>query len=237
MQWQQQVAVVTGANRGLGRALTQALLGRGVAKVYACSRRGICDDDPRLIPVTLDITCEQQIMALTERAQDATLLINNAGINGFGDALGAPMASIQAEMETNAFGTLRLIRALVPDLRHKPDATIVNVISVCALAGMPGLAGYSASKAALFSLHQSLIPLLQEQGIQLLGAFPGPIDTEMNAGQAVAEMATAESVAQAILTGIAQRQAMIFPDSIGKEVQAQWQADPLALAGQFRQYR
>ena len=234
----ERVALVTGANRGVGMAITNALLRRGVKKVYAIARHTdnletIADD--RLVPVSLDITNHSQIDNLGKQATDLDLLINNAGVNGRGNLLTVDINIVRWEMDVNYYGTLNMIRALAPIIEANGGGNIVNMISICALASMPGLGGYSASKAALFSATQALRHTLKQKNILVQGVIPGPIDTMMNDGLDI-EMATPGSVANAILDGILSEDEEIFPDPIGLQSWQVWFDNPKKLEKEFSPY-
>src|SRR5882724_7976172 len=176
------IALVTGANRGLGKALVAALLQAGATKIYAAARdeRQIEASGSRVVPLRLDVTRPEQIAAAASQAADVTLLINNAGTLRSFNVLSATRANIEADFGVQVHGTLDVIRAFVPVLEHAPGgATIVNVLSLSSLASVPTMGGYSASKAAAYSMTQALRPELNKMAIQVLAALPGPIDTDM----------------------------------------------------------
>ncbi len=174
------IALVTGANRGLGKALVSALVEAGAAKVYAAARdeRKLSADSSRVVPLALDTTKPEQIAAAVRKANDVTLLINNAGALTSYDVLATSQADFDADFRTNVHGTLAVIKAFLPVLERAPGgATIVNVLSLTSLASFPALGGYSASKAAAYSVTQALRPQLKAKHIDLLAVLPGPIDT------------------------------------------------------------
>ncbi|HEX2875199.1 MAG TPA: SDR family NAD(P)-dependent oxidoreductase, partial [Polyangiaceae bacterium] len=146
------IPFVTGSNRGLGRALVDALLGCGVPRLYAASRSGAPHPDARVIPIRLDVTNHEQIAAAAAVARDATLLINNAGSLASYSVLSADRAQLAQDLDINFHGPLALVRALLPVLKLTAEAAIVNVLSVVSLASMPAIGGYAASKAAAWSL-------------------------------------------------------------------------------------
>ncbi|MFF5213124.1 SDR family oxidoreductase [Streptosporangium sp. NPDC000396] len=192
-------ALVTGANRGLGRAFALALLERGASKVYAGARDPGSVADQRLVPVELDITDPASVAAVAERCGDVTLLINNAGIGLRGGLIAAPsLEAARAEMETNFFGTLAMCRAFAPVLGRNGGGTIVNMLSVLSWATLPGAASYAASKAATWSLTNGIRLELREQGTLVVGVHAAFIDTDMAAGIALPKTAPAEVAAQAL---------------------------------------
>ena len=218
------IALVTGANRGIGLALTQALMDRGAGRIYAASRRGqrpgSLADDPRVTPITLDITDPEQVAAAAEAARDVTLLINNAGVLSGGSLLGegaVPLA--RRDLDTNYFGTLAMMRAFVPHLQRNGGAA-VNVLSVVSLAGIAGMGGYAASKAAALALTQSLRGELAGR-VAVHAVFPGPVDTDMVAGTEMAKASPAE-VAQRTLDGVEAGREDIFPDPMAAQFEPLW---------------
>src|SRR5215471_17621304 len=206
------VPAVTGASRGLGRALIDALLDRDVRKVYALVRdTSLVRPDPRVVPVMFDLLDPASIAAAARTAGDATLLINNASTAAFAGPLDADPSAVRDEMAVNYDGTYATIRAFVPVLESNGGGAIVNVLSLLALASTPPMAGYSASKAAAHSLTQALRPVLSARGITVHGVYPAGIDTDMLAGIDAPKTAPAE-VASRLLDGLAADLQDIFPD-------------------------
>lgn len=234
--------MVTGANRGIGRAIVEELLKRDVAKVYACSRdkeklRGLAEKDPRVVPVKLDITSSEDIRSAALHCTDLELLINNAGVATFASLLEGPISVVESDMATNYFGTLNLTREflqiLIGNSRGKGDPTgIANVLSIVSLASMSTLGGYSASKAALFSATQSMRSELHREGVTLYSIFPGPIDTDM-IRDVVMDKESPELTAGAIVSGIEEDLTYIFPDPMSREVGGMWERDPKGLIENF----
>ena len=225
--------VVTGAGRGLGRALVDALLAARVEKVYALARdTSQVRRDDRVVPVAFDLTDRDCIEAAARTADDATLLINNASIGMFADPLSADPEAVRREMAVNFDGTYTTIRAFVPVLEANGGGQIVNVLSLLALASMPWMAGYSASKAAGHSLTQALRPVLATKGITVHGVYPGPIETELMAGIETPKTPPAE-VAAGILQGIAAGDEDIFPDPNAQAMAQTWWSDPKSFERTF----
>src|SRR5689334_4186431 len=162
MDLRNSVALVTGANRGLGLALTEALLSRGARRVYAAARslsslEGIVTaGQGKVIPLELDVTSADSAARAAERAPDVELVINNAGLLAGYGILAPDVAGLRHDMETNLFGVLHVSRAFAPVLEKRRGSALVNVLSVAALASMPAIGGYSTSKAAAWSLTQAL---------------------------------------------------------------------------------
>jgi NAD(P)-dependent dehydrogenase (short-subunit alcohol dehydrogenase family) len=238
MKIQGKTALVTGANRGLGRSIVAALLARGARRVYATARRQellrelVALAPDRVVTLALDVTSEASVRAAAERAGDVTLLLNNAGVLASFSLSASTLADIERDMAVNFYGVLATARAFAPILeRHRPGA-LINVLSVAALAGMPKLGGYSASKAAAFSLTQSLRSELAPRGISVHGVFPGPIDTDMVRGFEMPKTSP-EQVARAMLDGIEADAPYILPDPAALSFHAEWSHDPTALERTF----
>ena len=219
------VALVTGANRGIGRALVEELVARGAAKVYAGARRPetlaelVADGPGKVVPLRLDVTHAEQVGRAVVEAKDVDLLVNNAGIlehsfSGFEDPIWLDAA--RQEYETNVLGALRLSQGFAPVLARNGGGTIVNVSSVAGLVGMPGVLTYSSTKAALHSLTQSTRQMLKAQGTNVVGVYPGPVETEMASKIELAKASPA-SVAAAILDGLEQGREDIYPDPLAVE--------------------
>jgi NAD(P)-dependent dehydrogenase (short-subunit alcohol dehydrogenase family) len=227
------VALVTGANRGLGARLVDRLLDAGVSKIYATARdpRSISDAvsaDPRVRTLALDVTDQASVDVAAKTATDVTLLVNNAGVLAFGSALEGDLTLFQRDVETNYVGLLRVSQAFVPVLTGNAPGAIVNVLTLIALAPVRGMAGYSASKAAAHSITQSLRVELRDKGIDVFGAYPGGIDTDMLAG-VDADKAAPETVAQRIVAGVAAGESVIWPDDASAGAGAVYLGDPIAL--------
>lgn len=229
MPFDDTTALVTGANRGLGRHLVLALLDRGARHVHAAARdvSTLPDLGERVSPVRLDLTDLAQVEAAAAAAGDVTLLINNAGTAAFTGPLEATREGVQREMATNYLGTFDLVRAFAPVISRNGGGTVVNVLSLIALAAHPPMAGYSASKAAAHSLTQSLRPALADTGVAVVGAYPGGIDTEMIA-DFEGTWADPREIAEAILDGIEKGDEDIFPGAQAQEMSKLWARDPKA---------
>jgi NAD(P)-dependent dehydrogenase (short-subunit alcohol dehydrogenase family) len=236
MNLERSTALVTGASRGLGLALVADLLRRGVRRVYAATRTAephaalSALDHDRVVPLVADVTNMTQLRAAAARASDVDLVINNAGVLASTGVLESQVGELQRDLETNFFGVLAVARAFVPVLR--PGSAIVNVLSVVSLASIPALGGYSASKAAAWSLTQSLRAELAPRGVRVHAAFPGPIDTDMIRALDLPKTPPAE-VARALLDGVAADRNEIFPDPMSADVGATWAHDPRALERRF----
>jgi len=174
------------------------------------------------------VTDDRSVQAAAERAADVNLLINNAGVLGFGGALDGDLELFQRDLATNYLGTLRVSRALAPALEANRPAAIVNVLTLIALAPVASMAGYSASKAAAHSITQALRAELRDRGVDVVGAYPGGIDTDMLAG-VDADKAAPELVAARIVAGIAAGDQVIWPDDASAGAGAVYLGDPVRL--------
>ena len=212
--------LVTGANRGLGRALVEEALRRGAKRVYAGTRQPLPLSDGRVTPLTLDVTNAAQIQGAVEKVGSLDMLINNAGLALFDDL--SDRAALERHLAVNLFGTYGMIQAFLPLLVRSRGA-IVNVLSVAALAALPIVPAYSISKAAAFNLTQSLRAFCVGRGVRVHAVLAGPIDTEMSRGFDVPK-ASPESVARAIFDGVEKGDEEIFPDPMSESMAGSWRS-------------
>jgi NAD(P)-dependent dehydrogenase (short-subunit alcohol dehydrogenase family) len=230
------VALVTGANRGIGRALVDALLSRGAAKVYAAARdvetlRGI--DDARVVALQLDVTDQDQVRVAASRASDIELLFSNAGVQlAVGIAADAVIDQARREMDVNYFGPLRMLQSIAPTLARNGGGAVIHVGSLAGLTAVPALPTYSASKAALHGLTQAARALLAVQGTSVFEVYPGPVDTDMTRGVTLPK-ASAHEVALAILDAVEAGCEDIFPDPFAAGFAQQFEASPKSSERQF----
>ncbi|MGH7056348.1 MAG: SDR family NAD(P)-dependent oxidoreductase [Acetobacteraceae bacterium] len=225
--------LVTGANRGLGGALLEEALRRGVNRVYAGVRQAFVHPDHRVMPLMLDVTSAAQIRAAVKKVDALDILINNAGISLRSDL--SDRAALERVLAVNLFGTYDVIQAFLPRLAH-PRSAIVNVVSLAALAAAPFDSLYSISKAAALSLSQSLRALLAGQGVSVHVVLPGPVDTDMARNLDFPKVSPA-SVAQAILDGVEKEREEIFPDPMSASIAEGWRGGAVkALERQFAAY-
>jgi NAD(P)-dependent dehydrogenase (short-subunit alcohol dehydrogenase family) len=234
MKLDNKTVFVTGANRGIGKAIVEALLKQKVKKIYAAARKTeeLKFGDARVVPVKLDITDRAQIQKAVEQAGDTDLLINNAGVLSFAPIVGGNADELERDMKVNYFGTLNVIRSFVPVLEKKQGAAIASVSSMVGLASMAGIGGYSASKAALFSAIQAMRAELKPKNISVHGIYPGPIDTDMTKGFEM-QKASVQETGENIVKGLIAGNEYIFPDPFSAELGAVWAKDPKALEKQF----
>jgi NAD(P)-dependent dehydrogenase (short-subunit alcohol dehydrogenase family) len=222
--------LVTGGNRGIGRALVEESLQRGAHRVYAGTRGTWTHSDERVTPLALDVTDPVAIRAAASAVESLDILVNNAGIALYDDL--TDRSAIERQLAVNLFGPYEVIQAFLPQLSQSRGA-IVNNLSLNALAPLPLIPAYSISKAAAFNLTQSLRSLLAARGIQVHAVLTGPTDTDMTRGFEVPK-ATPRGVAQAIFDGVERDEEDIFPDPLAETVADAWRAGAVkALEGQF----
>ncbi len=222
--------LVTGANRGIGQALVEEALSRGAKRVYAGTRQPFTHLDKCVTPLTLDVTDAAQIQGAVERVESLDILIKNAGLALFDDL--SDRAALERHLAVNLYGTYGVTQAFLPLLTRSRGA-IVNVLSVAALAALPIVPAYSISKAAAFSLSQSLRALLAGQGVRVHAVLAGPVDTDMSRGFDVPK-ASPESVARAIFDGVEKDEEDIFPDPMSESMAESWRSGAVkALERQF----
>ena len=209
--------LVTGSNRGIGQALVEEALRRGAKRVYAGTRQPLAHLDGRVTPLTLDVTNAAQIQGAVERVESLDILINNAGVALYDDL--SDRGALEQSLAVNLYGPYGVTQAFLPLLTRSRGA-IVNVLSLAAIAAVPFSPAYSISKAAAFSLAQSLRVLLAKRGIRVHVVLPGPVDTDMTRGLEIPK-ASPESVARAIFDGVENGEEDIFPDPLSESM-AQW---------------
>ena len=210
--------LVTGANRGLGRALVEEALQRGARRVYVTSRQPIAVADRRVTPLTLDVTDPSQIRDAAGRVDSLDILINNAGVSVPDDL--SDRSAFERHLAVNLYGTLDVTRALLDALTRQHGA-VVNIVSLGALAGVPVLPSYSASKAAALSVTQSLRALLAGRGVSVHAVLPGPIDTDMVRALDIPKTPPAE-VARETWDGVERGEDEIFPDPMSRLFAPGW---------------
>lgn len=218
MEVAKKTILITGANRGVGRALVEEALRRGVARVYAGSRGAFQHPDARVTPLRLDVTNPGDIQRVASEIGALDLLINNAGIALFDD-LSDP-AAIDQHLAVNFHGPYRMAQAFLPRLVHAKGA-LLNVLSLAALAPIPVTPAYSISKAAAHSLTQTLRAYLAGRAVAVHAVYLGPTDTDMTRGFDIAKAAPAD-VAREIFDGLERGEEDIFPDPVSKSIAEGW---------------
>jgi NAD(P)-dependent dehydrogenase (short-subunit alcohol dehydrogenase family) len=224
------IILITGANRGIGRALVEEALKRGAKQVYAATRSKFQHPDKRVKPLTLDVTNASHIQRAAGEVDALDVLINNAGI-ALPDDLSKPDI-IEQHLAVNLFGPLNVTRAFLPQLKRSKGA-VLNNLSLAALASVPVLAAYSISKAAALNMTQGLRAFLAGQGVKIHAAIIGPIDTEMTRGMQMPKTSP-ESAAKGIFDGLEKGEEEIFPDIGSQPVAQGWRAG--AAKGLERQF-
>ena len=225
--------LVTGANRGLGKSLVEEALRRGAKRVYAGARRPFAHPNRRVTPLMLDVTSPAQIRAAVEKVDALDSFINNAGISLQNDL--SDRAALERLLAVNLFGTYDVTLAFLPVLA-RPRSAIVNILSLASLAAVPFDSLYSISKAAAFSLSQSLRALLAGRGVSVHTVLPGPIDTDMTRGLDIPK-ASSDSTARAIFDGVEKEDEEIFPDPMSESIAESWRSSAVkALERQFAAY-
>ena len=222
------IALVTGANRGIGRQFALALLDRGASRVYATARNPRLVDIPGVEVLQLDITDPASVAAAASRASDVDLLVNNAGISTYQNLVTGDLDKIRLEMETHYFGTLNVVRAFAPVLEANGGGAILNVLSVLSWLSYDGANAYSAAKAAEWSLTNGIRLELARQGTRVTGLHLGGTDTDMMAGWDVPKNDPAE-VVRAALDGIEADQLEVLVDDDSIQTKAALSADPAVL--------
>jgi NAD(P)-dependent dehydrogenase (short-subunit alcohol dehydrogenase family) len=224
-------ALVTGGNRGFGRAMVEELLDRGAAKVYATSRSSQPRDDERVIPLVVDVGDDRSVAAAAEAAADVSIVVNNAGISLNTPVLDAPLSDISAELDTNLFGLIRVAREFAPVLARHPSSSLVNILSV--LSWLAFGKGYEISKAAAWSATNSMRVGLRDQGTIVTALHVGYMDTDMTAGLDAPKIDPRE-VARQVADGILAGEYEILADEISRTVKSQLSNDVTALYGQLQ---
>lgn len=235
MQIENCIALVTGANGGLGQYYVEALRSQCAAKIYACARNPdslanlVAKDPSKIIPITLEITDEQSVKQAVSLCQDVTLLINNAGV-GFNQGLIAAtdLSKARMEIEVNYFGTLIVCRAFAPVLKQNQGGAIINMVSMVARVNLPFNGSYSASKAATLSLTQGVRAELASQETLVIAVLPATIDIGMGKSYPEPKVSPEEVVRdalQAVIDGVED----VYPGEQAKQMAAQLLKDPKSL--------
>ncbi|MFJ8828306.1 SDR family oxidoreductase [Streptomyces sp. NPDC102467] len=233
MQINGSIALVTGANRGIGQRFVEQLLAEGAQKVYAGARRPDLLDvsDSRVVPLHLDLLDETSVSQAAVAASDVTVLVNNAGITTGANLLTSPVQDIRTDLETHLFGTLGVIRAFAPVLEGNGEGVIVNVLSVLSwVATAAGSGSYSVAKAAEWNMTNGVRVELAGKGILVQGVHLGAADTDMMAGSDGPKIDPAD-VARASLAGVAAGAIEVLVDDPARFVKAALSGDPAQLYG------
>jgi len=212
------VILITGANRGIGLALVEEALKRGAKKIYAGTRVTMNHPDKRVVPLVLDVTNIHQIGSAAMKIEELDVLINNAGIASYDDLSDAGV--LDKHLSINLFGPYHMIQAFLPALK-KSHGAIVNNLSILALAPFAPIASYSVSKAAAFSMTQSMRAYLAGENVSVHAVLTGPVDTDMNRGLDIPKTAP-EVAAKNIFDGLEAGLEEIFPDPMSAQMADGW---------------
>ena len=213
-----QTVLVTGANRGIGRALIEEALRRGARRVYAGTRQPFSHPDERVTPLILDVTSPEQIRSAVGQVESLDILINNAGVALYDDL--SDRSVLQQHLDVNLFGTYGVTQAFLP-LLTRAQGAIVNNVSMMAQAPFPVTPAYAISKAAAFNMTQSLRALLAGRGVRVHAVLTGPTDTDMTQGLDIPK-SSPQDVARAIFDGVDNGEEDIFPDPMSQTMADSW---------------
>jgi NAD(P)-dependent dehydrogenase (short-subunit alcohol dehydrogenase family) len=230
------VALVTGANRGIGRAFVDALLERGAAKVYAAVRdpATVTGADPRVQAVRLDVVDAARVAAVADELGDVQLVVNNAGVAHPATPTTASLEGARAELDVNYLGLVAMTQAFAPVLAAGGGGAFVNVLSVASWVGSPLLSTYAASKAAAWSFSNAARVELGRQGTQVVGVHVGFVDTDLTAALDVDKVEPA-AVAAAALDAVEAGEPEAVVDEVSRQVKAGLSDDHRLLYPQIEQ--
>ena len=233
------VALVTGANRGIGSCFVEELAGRGVSKIYAAVRDLDSLKDIKepsgvsIVPLTLDVTKRSHIAAAAKAASDVTVLINNAGVNCMDRLLDASdEAAARLEMDTNYHGMVNMCRAFGPVIAENGGGGIINMLSILAQVNLPIMGSLSASKAAAYSATQAIRAELADKGVEVVAVMPGAVDTDMSKDFPPPKMPP-EEVASEALDGLEAGEWEVLPGEMAKGLKAGLSDDPVEIQKQM----
>jgi len=233
MNIEKKTVLITGANRGIGRALVDEALRRGAKRVYAGSRGPLRIADERVTSLTLDVTSVAQIQQAAHEIDSLDVLINNAGIAIYDDL--SDLEVTEKHLAVNFVGPLRMTQAFLPQLKRAKGA-IVNNLSLVGLAALPLIPSYSISKAAALNMSQSFRAFLAPIGVTVHSVVLGPIDTDMNRGFEIPKAST-ETAARGIFDGLEKGEEYIFPDPASESIAEGWRGGIVkALEEQFKAF-
>lgn len=232
MQIEGSIALITGANGGIGQQLIRVLQSGGIAKIYACARNSqtlselVASDSNRIVPIQLDVTNPAEVANAAAQCQDVNLLVNNAGVSRDTGLIAAPdLEGARLEMETNYFGTLAMCRAFAPILKANGGGAIVNLLSIVARVNLPFMGSYCASKAAELSLTHGIRAELATQGTLVVGVLPGTVDTKFAAHYPPPKVSPDE-VAREALRAVLEEIEEIYPGEQASYLSAELLSNP-----------
>lgn len=220
------VVLITGANRGLGRALVDEALARGAAKVYGASRKPYNFEDSRVVNILLDVTDAAAIAKLPELAPDVNVLVNNAGAFFPDSILTADMGNVRTQFETNVFGPIQIAQVMAPVLKANGGGILLEILSV---ASWLPLGSYATTKAALWAMTNSLRQELAAQETYVVGAHMGPMDTDMVRGIIEGPKDAPEDVARIVFDGVEKGDIEILVDELTKHIKSVLAGSPAEL--------
>jgi NAD(P)-dependent dehydrogenase (short-subunit alcohol dehydrogenase family) len=234
MQIEGTIALVTGANRGIGKAFTDALLERGAAKVYAAARDVATVTDPRVVPVQLDVTDFERVAAVAHELDDVELVVNNAGVGHVGLPLEASLEDARTQLETNYLSLIASMQAFAPVLERNGGGAFINMLSVVSWIASPRLATYSASKSAAWSYTNSARIELKSQDTEVVAVHVGFVDTDLTAGLDGPKISPA-TVANSALDALQAGEPEALVDDVSRAVKAGLSDDQNTLYPQVEQ--
>ena len=233
------IALVTGANGGIGKQFVEALRTAGASRIYACARDAgkvadlIAIDPERIIAIALDITDDKSVAAAAAQCKDVNLLINNAGVGFEKGLISAPdLTSARTEMDVNYFGTLAMCRAFGPILKNNGGGAIINMLSILARVNFPLNSSYSASKAAALSMTQGVRAEVARQGTLVVAVMPGTVDTNMSKNYPPPKVSpdeVAKAALQAVMDGVEEA----YPGEQAMDMAVQLARDPKVVEKQL----
>jgi NAD(P)-dependent dehydrogenase (short-subunit alcohol dehydrogenase family) len=233
MKVENKSVLITGANRGIGRALVNEAIRRGANRVYAGTRGPLQIADERVTPVMLDVTSVAQIQQAVGQIDSLDILVNNAGIAIYDDL--SDIEVTEQHLAVNFLGPLRMTQTFLPLLKRSKGA-IINNLSMVGLAALPMIPSYSISKAAAFNMTQSLRAYLASSGVTVHSVVLGPVDTDMNRGLQIPK-ASVQSAARGIFDGLEKGEEYIFPDPASESIAEGWRTGVVkALEEQFKTF-
>jgi NAD(P)-dependent dehydrogenase (short-subunit alcohol dehydrogenase family) len=232
MNIQDSTVLVTGANRGIGKAFADALLDRGASKVYAAVRDVATITDPRLVAIQLDVNDPERVAAVARELDDVQVVVNNAGVLSVGTPLSASLDVARAELETNYLSLVSMTQAFAPVLQRNGGGAFINVLSALSWVSMPLVTTYSASKAAAWSFTNAARIELKSHGTHVVAVHPGPVDTEMTAAIDLPKI-TPAAVAEAALDALQAGEPEAFVDDFGRMFKAGLSDDQATLYPQI----
>lgn len=237
------IALVSGANRGIGKAITLELLNQGVAKVYAGARNVetlselVAQFGDRVIPVKLDVTDETSIQRAAHSMESLDILVNNAGVFSLGGILSKEAnSSLKENLDINVWGLINLSNAVYSKLQESTSSAIINISSLAGLGNMPMAATYSVSKAAVHSITQGMRAELSDSNTLVMGVYPGPIDTDMAASLEM-DKDSPSNVAKAIVNGLTNGTEDVFPDVMSQQAGNFYLSSPKAVEQEFANFK